>query len=181
MSDAYVGEIKLFAGNFAPRGWHLCDGSLLQINTYQALFSLIGAVYGGDGVTTFALPDLRGRVPVGQGQGMGLSNYSLGAKGGSETVTLTQAHLPVHSHTWQVSTGDGTTNAPGDAMLAKPTGTDNPYTLYRAASEPGITYSAGPVDMISNAGGNLPHTNVMPSMALYYIICVTDGTYPQQN
>lgn len=182
MSDAYLGEIKLFAGNYAPPGWHLCDGSLLPISSYQALYSLFGVTYGGDGVTTFGIPDLRGRVPVGQGQGPGLSNYAFGTKGGSETVTLTPDQLPAHTHTWQVSTGNGTTNTPSSAvMLAKPAGTTNSYTLYRAGSESGITYTPGPADMISNAVGNMPHTNVMPSMALYYIICTESGVYPQRN
>lgn len=181
MSDAFIGEIKLFSGSYAPQGWHLCDGTLLAINNNQVLYSLIGTQYGGDGVATFGLPDLRGRVPVGQGQGTNLSPRALANKGGSETVTLTPAQLPAHTHAWQVSTGNGTTNVPGSAvMLAKPTGTTNSYTLYRAPNESGLTTTAGPSDMIGVAGGNAPHSNIMPSMALFYIIC-TDGLYPSAN
>ena len=180
MSDAYIGEIKLFSGNYAPVNWHFCDGTMLQISGNEALFSLIGVTYGGNGTSTFALPDLRGRVPVGQGQGTGLTNRALGQSGGTETVTVSADQLPVHTHVWQASTGDGSTNTPGPTvMLAKPAGTTNAYTLYRAASESGITYTAGPDDMISpSTGGGQPHPNVMPSMALNYIIC-TSGAFPQ--
>ncbi|MFZ2403626.1 MAG: tail fiber protein [Methylobacter sp.] len=180
MSDAYLGEIKLFSGNYAPENWKLCDGSLLSINQYQALFSLIATTYGGDGANTFGLPDLRGRVPVGQGQGTGLSQRSLGSNGGSETVTLVAAEMPVHSHVWPVSTADGTTNQPGSAvMLAKPAGTTNAYTLYRAPNEAGLTTTDGPDDMIAASGGGAGHNNIMSSMALTYIICV-NGIFPQR-
>lgn len=184
MSDAYLGEIKLFSGNYAPEGWCICDGSSLSIASYNALYSLLGTTYGGDGVTNFNLPDLRGRVPVGQGQGSGLGNRVLGEKNGSEQVSLSATHLPVHSHTWQVSTGNGSTNTPAaNVMLAKPTGTTNAYSLYRAPSESGLTTVAGPDDMITPAGAstNTSHNNMMPSLALNYIICVTNGIFPQRN
>ncbi|HZW26299.1 MAG TPA: tail fiber protein [Gallionella sp.] len=181
MSDAYLGEIKLFSGNYAPQDWRICDGSMLDVNSYQALFSLLGTIYGGDGVNTFALPDLRGRVPVGQGQGTDLTDRVLGQSGGSETATVSEAQLPAHTHVWQVSTGPGSTNVPGPtAMLAKPAGTTNACNLYRAGSESGITYTAGPTDMISTAGSGAAHPNVMPSMALNYIICVQNGAFPQR-
>src|SRR5512136_2572601 len=98
MAQPYVGEIRMFAGNFAPQGWMFCEGQLLPISQYDALFNLIGTTYGGDGINTFALPDLRGRVIVGPGQGSGLSNYVLGQQGGVETVTLTTNQIPQHSH-----------------------------------------------------------------------------------
>lgn len=181
MSDAYLGEIKLFSGNYAPVDWMICDGSLLNVSNYNALFALLGVTYGGNGVSTFALPDLRGRVPVGQGQGTGLSNRAMGNTGGNETVTLTAAQMPVHTHSWQVSTADGNANTPGSTvMLAKPTGTTNAYTLYRAPGESGLTTAAGPSDMISASGGNAAHDNIMPSMALNYIICVNGGAFPQR-
>lgn len=181
MSDAYLGEIRIFSGNYAPVNWHICDGTQLNVQTYQTLFALIGTIYGGNGTTTFAVPDLRGRVPVGQGQGTNLSNYNLGQNGGTETVTLTTANMPAHTHSWQSSTGDGNTNTPGSTvMLAKPAGTTTPYTMYRKPDESGLITTAGPADMISATGGNAPHDNMMPSTALNYIICVAGGAFPQR-
>lgn len=182
MCDAYLGEVRLFSGNYAPQNWRICDGSSLRIVDYSALYSLLGTAFGGDGISNFNLPDLRGRVPVGQGQGTGLTNRVLGYKDGSEQVTLSADQLPMHAHVWQVSTGDGSTNVPSpNLMLAKPTGTTNAYSMYRAASEPNFSTVAGPDDMISPAGLGGSHNNVMPSLVLNYIICVLNGEFPARN
>lgn len=179
MSDAYLGEIRIFSGNFAPVDWKICDGSLLNVVDFQALYSVIGITYGGNGTTNFALPDLCGRIPVGQGQGTGLSKYTLAAKGGTEAVNLTTTQIPSHTHSWIASAGNGSTNTPSsNVMLATPAGTSNQYTMYRAPGESGLTTTAGPADMISPAGGSQAHANMMPSIALNYIICVKGG-YPQ--
>ncbi|MFG6460231.1 phage tail protein [Roseateles sp. DXS20W] len=169
MSDPYVGEIRLFAGNFAPNGWALCQGQLVAIAENDTLFSLIGTTYGGDGQSTFALPDLRGRVPVHQGQGLGLSPRTLGQTGGTETVTLQSAQTPSHSHAALGSTAAASLGAPGGNVLAVTT----------AAS-----YGAGPAatamasSAISSAWGNpQPHENMAPTLTVNYIISLY-GIYP---
>lgn len=179
--DYYVGEIRLFVGKYPPAGWHYCDGSLLSVSTYPALFSLLGTTYGGNGSTTFGLPDLRGRVPVGQGQGTGLTNRVLGQSGGSSTVTLTQAQIPPHNHGIQVSNKQATTptidNNVGFAAMVPPT---SPATNGRYVP---ATASPAPVPVnldaaaMTNTGGGQPHNNLMPYMALTYMISL-DGTYP---
>jgi len=112
MSEPFVGEIRMFAGNFAPRGWAFCDGQLLAVSQNDALFSLLGTIYGGDGRTTFGLPDMRGRTPLHAGQGPGLSNRRLGAKAGAENVTLTVNQLPSHRHDWQATTALASSQSP---------------------------------------------------------------------
>lgn len=116
--EELMGTIKMFAGNFAPRGYALCNGQMLAISQNQALFSILGTTYGGDGRTTFALPDLRGRVPLGPGQGPGLSNRQPGEKAGNETSTLSVANLPAHNHTLSANSGAGNTNSPQNAFPA---------------------------------------------------------------
>ncbi|MBL0386543.1 phage tail protein [Tumebacillus sp. ITR2] len=168
MSEPYMGEIRMFAGNFAPVGWALCQGQVLSIAEYDALFALLGTTYGGDGVTTFALPDLQGRVPL-----QSNSTYPLGAKAGSETVTLITNQLPAHSHAPLATTAQGTQNSPGNAIWAATGVTD---------------YSDGsgstPVNMspqaITAVGGNQPHTNMMPTLTLSFIIAL-EGIFPSQN
>jgi len=110
----------MFGANFPPNGWAFCDGSLLPISEYETLFNLIGTTYGGDGQETFALPDLRGRTPVHQGTGAGLSAYTMGEQGGTETVTLTTQQIPAHSHAWMASTSGGTSNTPAGNLVASP-------------------------------------------------------------
>lgn len=168
----FIGQIKLFAGNFAPAGWADCDGSLLAISSNEALFSLIGTTYGGDGQNTFALPDLRGRVAVGIGQGPGLSNYTIGQQGGAEAVTLTQNQLPAHTHALQASTTLGSTDSPTDAFPARSPDGSNQYAASGGASMP-----AG---ALGNTGGSQPHNNVKPYLALRYIISLY-GIYPSRN
>lgn len=176
--DSYLGEIKLWALNFAPQDWHLCDGTLLPVAQNQALFSLIGTYYGGDGRTNFALPDLRGRVPVAAGQnGQTGANLHFGDKGGTETTTLTQAQTPPHNHAVNVSSGNG--NQPGGlnhhiaaAVTATPPGTAN--NLYAAGG--GATVALDPAT-VGTAGGASAHDNMQPYLALNYYIC-TAGLYP---
>lgn len=169
MSDPYVGEIRLFAGNFAPVGWALCQGQLVAIAENDVLYSLIGTTYGGDGQNTFALPDLRGRVPVHQGQGPGLSQRTMGQTGGTETVTLQSGQTPAHSHPALASTATASLGAPGGNLLAATTGS---------------TYGTGPATTpmasgaITSAWGNpQPHENMAPTLTVNYIISLY-GIYP---
>ena len=174
--DSYVGDIRLFAGNYAPLGWLLCNGAVLKIGEHVELFSLIGTTYGGDGRKTFAVPDLRGRVPVGQGAGHGLTPRELSQMYGSESVTLLTAQLPQHSHTLNATTATATSAKPQGMLLAQ-TGADNLY---------GPLPTSGPLpqDMaatsVSDTGGNQAHPNIMPSMAMNYIIAFV-GDYPART
>lgn len=179
MSDYFIGEIRLFAGMYAPADWQLCDGTLLQINTYQALYSLIGTTYGGDGVNTFAVPDLRGRIPIGQGQGTNLSNRVLGQQGGAEAVALQAAQVGAHSHTMLTAGTTATTPTLGTSvMFANTVSTVTQYL------KPGLGSAGGsavnPVaSTISNTGSGVAHQNMMPTATLTYIIAL-NGTYPMR-
>lgn len=157
MAQPYVGEIRLFAGNFAPAGWMFCEGQLLPISEYETLFILIGNTYGGDGMSTFALPDLRGRVPVHQGNG-----FVLAETGGVEEVTLTVNQIPSHSHAVLASTDAGTESGPQDNVLAQPTAA----RMYVEAA-PGVAMA---VNTFSPAGGTASHTNLQPYLCVNYII-----------
>lgn len=175
--DPFLGEIIMFGGNFAPRGWALCDGQLLPISQYSALFSILGTTYGGDGRTTFALPDLRGRVSMHPGHGPGLSNRRLGEKGGSETNTLTSAQLP--SVPVKVSSGNATqTAATAGSSIATP-GTTSGRTFTATegfnTSSPDITLNNG------TAGGNSAAVNnIQPYECVNYIIAL-QGTFPSRS
>lgn len=169
MADTYVGEIRMFGGNFAPMDWHFCDGSLLPISTYDVLYSLIGTTYGGDGVNTFAVPDLRGRVPLGMGQGPGLSSYVQGQMAGAEQVTLLSTQIPQHTHTLLASTDTGSGNTPGGAFLGN-------APLYTEGT-PGLSLAA---DAMGAAGNGLPHANLQPSLSLNFIIAL-NGLYPSRS
>jgi len=174
MSEPFIGEIILFAGNFAPRGWALCQGQLLSIAQNTALFSILGTTYGGDGVTTFALPDLRGRVPVGQGQGPGLSNYVLGEQSGSENVTLIITEIPAHNHMVNCVNGDGDKQTPVSNLLANDgSGAANPYSSLSPSGQ------MNPL-AIQPAGGSQPHNNLQPYLGLNYIIAM-EGIFPSRN
>jgi microcystin-dependent protein len=178
--EPFIGEIKIFGGNFAPRGWALCDGQLLAINTYQALFSLLGTTYGGDGRTTFALPDLRGRAAVHQGQGPGLSQYRLGQKGGVEQVTLNATEMPSHNHaatgTLQAKNGQPDESNPGGQVPATLTNGTEGY-----AETPNTSMKSGGVEVtVNNSGGNLPHTNIQPFQCVNFIIAL-EGIYPSRS
>lgn len=171
----FIGQIMLFAGNFAPRGWAMCDGQLLPIAQYSALFSILGTTYGGDGRTTFALPDLRGRVAIQQGRGPGLSAYQIGEKGGQETVTLTASQIPSHSHSLRASSSQGTFPPPANNSLAQfgDTASGGPYVN----EDPNVTMHSG---SIGNAGGNMSHPNMQPFLTLTYVIAL-EGIFPSRN
>ncbi len=169
----YIGQIALVGFNFAPVGWALCNGQLLQISQYQALFTLIGTTYGGDGVQTFALPDLRSRIPLHQGQGTGTSNYVLGQTGGFETVTLSGNQIPSHTHQAQCFTSGGNSASPVNAIWAQGAATEN---LYKAGEVGTASMASGAIGL---AGGSQPHPNIMAYQALNYIIALF-GIFPSQ-
>lgn len=181
MSECYVGEIRLFAGNYAPRNWALCDGSLLSISENQVLFALLGTTYGGNGQTNFALPDLRGRMPIGQGNGPSLTPRSLGQPGGAETVTLTQANLPVHNHPILVSQNAASSVSPGGLVPAvPPTVVSHNYAMYTVATPSPAPAKVNLAPMMQNSGNSLPHDNVMPGLCVTFIIALF-GIYPSQS
>jgi microcystin-dependent protein len=171
MSEPFVGEIRMFAGNFAPRGWAFCDGQLLAVSQNDALFSLFGTTYGGDGRTTFGLPDMRGRVPIHAGAGPGLTNRRLGAKGGSEKVTLTVNQMPSHTHQLKASTQTADDAAPGGKVTAQSDTrlyiNDTPVVAMNGAS-------------ITNVGGSGSHDNMIPFLCIHFIVALF-GVYPSRS
>jgi microcystin-dependent protein len=175
MAEPFIAEIKMFGGNFAPRGYALCSGQLLSIAQNTALFSLLGTTYGGDGQTTFGLPDMRGRVPIGQGQGPGLSSRVMGELAGSETVTLISSEMPAHTHTHSAGavTGPGTQAGPAGARMAESTARDNVYST--AAAD-----TAMAPDTIGISGGSQPHNNMQPYLCVNFIIAL-EGIFPSRN
>jgi microcystin-dependent protein len=177
MSDPFIAEIRMFAGNFAPRGWAFCQGQILSIAQNTALFSLLGTTYGGNGQTTFALPDLRGRVPVGTGQGPGLPSVNLGEQAGAPTHTLTNTEMPAHNHPAQTAgiNAPGTASSPGGNTWATSTARDNVYT----SGTPSAPMAAGSVS-VGIAGGSQPHNNMQPYLGMNYIIAL-EGIYPSRN
>ncbi len=175
MADSYVGEIRPFAGDYAPQDWALCDGSLLPITDYQALYSLLGTTFGGDGRVNFALPDLKGRVPIGAGTGTGLTARALGQTGGSEAVTLTSASVPAHTHGFTVSTDAATQHSPANNMLADPA----PHLFYATTPTTGSAPQVLSADSVAASGGGAAHENRMPTMAINYIISLM-GIYPMR-
>ena len=171
MSDPFLAQIGMFAGNFAPRGWAFCDGQLLPIAQNSALFSLLGTTFGGDGRTTFALPDLRGRAPMQPRQGPGLSNHLLGEKSGSETATLTEAQLPSHTHALRAVDEDAAQTDPANRAYAV---TDDDLYLASGAM---VDMSA---ETTTSTGGGQTHNNMRPFLAINFIICL-QGVYPSRN
>ncbi len=171
MADPYLGEIRMFAGYYPPEYWEFCNGQLLPIAQYDALFSLIGTTYGGDGVNTFALPDLRGRTPVNQGQGTGLSNRLMGQMGGMEKVELSVSHLPSHTHPVEISTAAGTLASPADAFWAAN------VNQYSSSVSNGLMNSGA----ITSTGESQGHDNMMPYLCISYIICVQNGIFPNRD
>lgn len=176
MSQPYVGEIRLFPYNFAPEGWFDCDGRLLPISQYDVLFSLIGTTYGGDGVNSFALPDLSGRVPVHQGAGVGLGTYVLGQMAGTESVTLLTNQLPAHSHPFYAADSAASASAPAATLQLGSVSGDTLYTN----SISGIASGNLAPTAVSPAGGNQPHDNTMPSLVARFCIAWA-GVYPSQG
>lgn len=174
MKDCYLGEIRMFAGNFAPQLWEICDGKLLAVSgPYAALFNLIGTTYGGDGVNNFALPDLRSRVPINQGQGLDLTPRSLGEKGGAEQVRLTRNELPAHRHRVQAIKGVGDTDEPQGHYWAGSSAM-NQYVPGNAASVEMLP------EAIRNTGGGQPHDNMQPYLPINFIISLS-GEIPTQS
>ncbi len=173
MAQPFIGQISMFAGNFAPLNYALCSGQLLAISQNTALFSLLGTTYGGDGVSTFALPDLRGRVPMHMGSGVGLTPRVIGQVFGTENVSLTTAQLPAHTHQAHCSTG-GTTDSPVNAFAGvDPAGNVAQYKM--GAANASMNAAA-----IGGAGSDLPHTNTQPLLAINFIIALF-GVFPSRN
>lgn len=172
--DPFLGEIRPFAFGVIPQGWHLCDGTVMQIRQNNALFALIGVAYGGDGVNTFNLPDLRGRVPLGQGIVPNVSTFVAGNAGGLEAVALTTAQVPPHSHSVSCSTATATTNNPAGALPAVAAENTN---VYADAPVP-AAYMAGGV--IATAGQSLAHNNMQPTLAVNFCIA-TQGFWPSRG
>ncbi len=172
MAQPYVGEIRMFGGNFAPAGWMFCDGQLLPISENETLFQLIGTTYGGDGQETFALPNLQSRVPIHMGTGPDGTTYTLAELAGTETVTLTTQQMPIHNHALLASTGPGNVNVPAGNVTAESAGVkiyieDTPSTPMNAAD-------------ITPVGGSQPHENVQPYLCINYIISLF-GIFPSQT
>lgn len=177
MSEPYIGQIMMFAGNFAPRGWQFCQGQVLSIAQNTALFSILGTTYGGNGQTTFALPDLRGRVPMQPGQGPGLSPRTLGEQGGSENVTLISTQMPAHTHAHVASGAQGDQFSPEgnvNAVQVDPN-TQQPVNMYSAA--PNTTMNPASIGV---AGGSQPHNNMQPYTCINFIIAM-EGIFPSRN
>jgi microcystin-dependent protein len=172
VSSPFLGEIRLFPYNFAPQGWAFCNGQQLAISQNSALFSLLGTTYGGNGTTTFNLPDLRGRVPVSSGQGPGLSPYSLGQNVGLESVTLTTGQMPTHAHTVEASAVKAKLKTPAGAVPGHTKADD-----YDAAPDGATTMNAG---MIAPAGGSQPHSNIQPLLVMNFCIAM-QGIFPSRN
>jgi Microcystin-dependent protein len=172
--DPYVGEIRLFAGNYAPRGWALCNGQLMSIQQNTALFSLLGVVYGGDGKVTFALPNLQGRAPMHWGQGAGLAPRDLGEIGGEPSLTLLQTEIPAHNHLANAQSASNKEEAQGDV-----------WANAGAPGRGGFQYYSDKVDVplspmaVGVTGGSQPHNNMQPYTALNFIIAL-EGVYPQR-
>jgi len=180
MADAYIGEIRIFAGNFAPRGWALCNGQLLSIAQNTALFSILGVQYGGDGKTNFALPNMMGRAPMHQGAGTGLTPRTVGQQVGSQTVTLDTTQIPAHTHVPQAVDDPGDSTAPANAFFAEspligrpPNQTQQP--LYSTSSNVQMSPVA-----LNVTGGSQPHNNMQPFVAMNFIICL-EGEFPSRG
>jgi microcystin-dependent protein len=174
MSDPFVAEIRIFAGNFAPTGWAFCQGQLLPLSQNTALFSLLGTLYGGDGKSNFALPDLQGRAPMNQGQGQGLSQRFIGEEDGAESVTLLPTEMPVHTHTLRASTGGASQLSPSGGVWSSAVGR-TPPPLYSTTQNT----SMGP-NALNVAGGGLPHNNMHPYLVLNFIIAL-QGVFPPRS
>jgi microcystin-dependent protein len=182
MATPFLGQITVYPYSFAPYGWADCAGQLLPISQYAALFSLLGTQYGGNGTSTFGLPDLQGRIPVGQGQLIGGENYVMGETGGQENVTVLTTSMPAHNHTLGATTAHGTINNPSGMLLSQPqVGGGRGH-----GEDTGNIYNPGSVDTplapaaIGPAGGSIPHNNIQPSLVLRYCIAL-QGIFPSRS
>ena len=172
--DPFVAEIRIFPFNFAPKGWAWCDGQLLPLSQNTALFSLLGTTYGGDGKSTFALPDLQGRAAMDPGQGPGLSNHFLGEASGSETVTLIQSEMPAHAHQLRGNSAVGDNPAPGANSFARPASTQ----VYQSTTNSNLVAMAP--EALPPAGGDQPHNNLQPYLTIYFNIAL-QGVFPPRT
>lgn len=172
MADPFVAEIRIFPFNFAPKGWAWCDGQLMPLSQNTALFSLLGTTYGGDGKSNFALPDMQGNAPMHPGQGPGLSLHDLGETGGSETVTLLESEIPLHSHALTASQGDGLERFPSGQRFATGIG----ISMFQT---PGALVQLNP-NAVTPAGGDQPHNNMMPYLTFYFNIAL-QGVFPPRT
>jgi len=177
MSDPFVAEIRIFGFNFAPTGWAFCTGQLMPISQNTALFSLLGTTYGGDGKSTFALPNLQGSTPLNQGQGPGLSPYNLGQSGGEATVTLTQSEMPAHTHGVLASSSGGTQPSPANGVWGAAVALRQGVPLY--SDSPG-TGPAMSLQACAPAGGSQPHNNMPPYLTLNFCIAL-QGIFPPRS
>lgn len=178
MSEPFIGEIRMFAGNFAPRGWAFCEGQMLSVEDNQELYSLLGTTYGGDGNSTFGLPDLRGRIPLGDGAGLGLTVRHQGDHFGTETATLAMQNMPPHNHPFQASMDSADTTDPAGKVLAD----TGPYELYEDIDDIHVTDILVPLNTnsIQETGGNQPHSNMMATLCINFIIAL-GGIYPSRS
>ena len=173
MSNPYVGEIRMFGGSFAPAGWMFCDGQVLPISENETLFNLIGTTYGGDGQETFALPDLRGRVPIHMGKGKDQITYQIAEMAGEESVTLTVQQIPAHSHAWLVSNNAvGLQTNPSGNVLAQ-----SPQAKLYIDDVPNVSLAP---QVVGNVGGSQPHENLQPYACINFIISLF-GVFPSQT
>lgn len=181
MAEPFLGEIRMVGWNFAANGWALCNGQLLSISQNTALFSLLGTTYGGDGIQTFALPNLQGRVPIHQGNGAGLSPYVIGEVAGAENVTLLVNQMPAHNHLVAVSNQVGSVADPTNAILAQGNSGSGRSPVVVSDYVPAVppTGTLSPVS-ISNAGGNQPHSNIQPFLCVNFIIAL-QGIFPSRS
>ena len=182
MSTPFLGQITMVSFTFAPKGWAFCNGQLLPINQNQALFSLLGTQYGGNGTTNFALPNLQSQLAVHQGQGSGLSSYVIGQSGGASSVTLNQTTTPQHSHTFNVTTANASAAAIASNLLpAKPTVANAAlYAVGQSSPAPALQPQALAVNSVANAGSSQPHSNLMPTLGINFIIAL-QGIFPSRN
>ena len=176
MTTPYVGEIRLMPYTFAPVGWHDCDGSLLPISDYETLFMLIGTTFGGDGIQTFALPDMRGRVPIHNGTGVQLKTYSLGERSGNESIALTLQQIPQHTHTMFATSAGAITGTPSGTVELGAISGDSLYTNSIAGLAPKPIVNT----MIGSSGGNLAHENRMPTLTMRFCMSLF-GVFPSQS
>jgi microcystin-dependent protein len=182
MSVPFLGQITMFGGNYAPRGYALCDGQLLSISQYQALFSLLGTFYGGNGQTTFALPDLRSRLSVHMGRGAGQSAYTIGQSGGEPSVTITSQTMPGHTHSLVATTGDADTVTVGSGVVPATSNGPNPAEFYATVDtgQPPLDKHAMNPAACGSTGGSQAHDNLMPSQCITFIIAL-EGIFPSRN
>ena len=182
MSNVYIGQIVMFGGNFAPRNFAFCNGQLLSIAQNEALFALIGTTYGGNGVTTFALPNLQSSLPMHYGTGPGQPSYALGQAAGTSSVTITPGSTPTHTHTLSASQGPATTGTVGSGVVPATTnGTANAeFYATQIQGQPIITPVAMAAGSATNTGSNMPHSNLMPSLCISFIIALY-GIFPSRN